>query len=80
MPFFATMPMTMIMPMKDATLKVVCVTSSARNPPKVESNAEARIAVGAEKVRNSNNRTANNSTRASTKTIRRSRNDFICSA
>ena len=50
MPFFATIPITMIMPMKDATLKVVRVTSSATNAPKVESNADARIAIGAEKV------------------------------
>ena len=70
----------MIMPMKEATLKVVFVTKSARKPPKVESSAEARIAVGAENVRNSNNKTANSKTKASTKTMSRSRKDFICSA
>ena len=53
MPFFATMPMTMIMPMKEATLKVVRVMRRASKPPNVESSAEARMAVGAEKVRNS---------------------------
>ena len=36
--------------MKEATLNVVTVTSRARKPPKVESSAEARIAVGAEKA------------------------------
>jgi len=39
---FATMPMTMIMPIREATLNVVPVTSSARNPPKVESSATPR--------------------------------------
>ncbi len=33
MPFFATMPITMIRPMNDARLKVVPVTSSAKNTP-----------------------------------------------
>ena len=51
MPFFATMPITMIRPMNDATLKVVRVTSSARNTPTVESSAEDRIAIGAAKAR-----------------------------
>ncbi len=55
------MPITMIIPMNDATLNVVLVTSNARNPPNVESNADARIAAGAENVRNSNSSTAKSS-------------------
>ena len=43
-PFFVTMPITIIMPMKDATLNVVAVTKRASKPPKVDSNAEARMA------------------------------------
>ncbi len=52
MPFFATMPITMISPMNDEMLNVVPVTSSARNTPEVESSAEARIAAGAAKLPN----------------------------
>jgi len=51
----------LIMPIREATLNVVPVTSSARNPPKVESSADPKIAVGEEKVLNSNNSTANRS-------------------
>ncbi len=58
MPFFATMPITMIIPMKEDTLKSVRVMRSATKAPKVESNAEARIATGAANVRNSNSSTA----------------------
>ena len=50
MPFFATMPITMIRPMNDEMLKVVPVTSSARNTPEVESSAEAITASGAAKL------------------------------
>ena len=46
MPFFATIPITMIRPMKDAMLKVVRVISSARKTPAVDSSAEDRIAMG----------------------------------
>src|SRR6266852_1140444 len=49
-PFLATMPMIMIMPMKDATLNVVRVINKAKKPPDVESSAEARIAAGVEIV------------------------------
>ena len=80
MPFLATMPTTMIMPMNEATLNVVRVTRSARKPPNVERRAEARMATGAEKVRNSKSSTTNNSTSASRKTVRRSRKDFCCSS
>ncbi len=72
MPFLATMPITMISPMKDEMLNVVPVTSSARNTPEVESSAEARMATGAAKVRNSNSSTVNTSTTASTSTNTRS--------
>ena len=41
--------------------------SRARNTPDVESTAEARIAMGAEKVRNSNRSTRKINTRASSK-------------
>src|SRR2546429_5874171 len=54
----------LIMPIRDATLNVVLVSSNARKPPNVESNAEVKIAVGAEKVRNSNRSTANRSKRS----------------
>src|SRR2546429_1004132 len=80
MPFLATMPMTMIMPIRDATLNVVLVSSNARKPPNVESNAEVKIAVGAEKVRNSNRSTANRSKRANSRTIIKSREDFRSSS
>src|SRR6266850_2367265 len=64
MPFFATMPITMIIPIKEATLNVVRVTRSASKPPKVESNADARMAAGAENVRNSNGSNATSKIRA----------------
>src|SRR6266705_1849677 len=79
-PFFATMPMTMIMPMREATLNEVLVITSARNPPKLESNAEARIAAGAEKVRNSKSSTANRSSSAKNNTTNKSLDDFRSSA
>src|SRR5215472_3501399 len=50
MPFFATMPMTMMRPMKDATVKVVPVTRRARMTPEIESTDEVRIATGAGKL------------------------------
>ena len=65
MPFFATMPITMISPMKDETLNVVRVISSARNTPEVERTADERIASGAENVRNSKSSTRKISTSAS---------------
>src|SRR5437016_6977328 len=80
MPFLATMPMTMIMPIRDATLNVVLVSSNARKPPNVNSNAEVKIAVGAEKDRNSNRSTANRSKRANSRTIIKSREDFRSSS
>ena len=80
MPFLATMPMTMIIPMREATLKEVLVIRRARKPPKLESNAEARMAVGAEKVRNSKSRTANKSSSARNKTTNISLDDFRSSA
>jgi len=56
--FWRRRRMTMIMPIKEATLKVVRVIKSATKPPNVERIAEERIAVGAEKVRNSKSSTA----------------------
>ena len=44
----------MITPMNDEILKLVFVTSSARNTPEVDSSADDRMAMGAENVRNSN--------------------------
>ena len=58
--------------MNDATLNVVLVTSRARKPPKVDNSADARIAVGAEKVRNSNSSTTNNSSSARNNTMDKS--------
>ncbi len=40
MPFFATMPITMISPMNDEILNVVPVISRARRTPDVDSSAE----------------------------------------
>lgn len=80
MPFFATMPITMISPMNDEMLNVVFVTSSARNTPDVDSSADATIAVGAAKLRNSNSSTVNTRITASTSTSDRSLNDFCCSS
>src|SRR5262245_1063511 len=48
MPFLATMPITIIRPMNDATLNSIRVIKSAKNTPDVESTAEDRIASGAE--------------------------------
>jgi len=53
MPFLATIPMTMINPMKDATLKVVPVMRRAKMTPAVERTEETRMEAGAEKLRNS---------------------------
>jgi len=75
----ATIPITMISPMNDETLKSVRVMSSAKNTPDVESTAEDRIASGAENDRNSNSRTIKIRTSASRRTVTRSRNDFCCS-
>ena len=80
MPFLATMPITMISPMNEERLKVVPVTSSARNTPHVDSSAEAITATGAAKLPNSNSSTMNTSTIASTSTKTRSLNDFCCSS
>ncbi len=70
----------MINPMNDEMLNVVPVISSAKNTPEVDSNADARIAVGAANVRNSNSKTINTSTTAKTSTTKRSLKDFCCSA
>ena len=43
--------------MNDATLKVVPVISRAKTTPAIDSTDEVRIAVGAEKLRNSASRT-----------------------
>src|SRR2546428_12303880 len=80
MPFFATMPMTMIMPMKEATLNVVRVMRRASKPPNVESSAEARMAVGAGKGRNSKRRTGDSRNNAKTKNIKQAGEEFIWSA
>ena len=66
MPFFATMPITMMRPMNDATLNVVCVTSSANMTPEIDKTEEVRIAIGAGKLRNSASSTPNTSASAST--------------
>src|SRR5262252_8816608 len=79
MPFLATMPTTMIRPMNDDTLKVVRVTSSAKNTPDVDRIADDRIAIGAVNDRNSKSSTRKIRTMASTSTVVRSRNDFCCS-
>ena len=79
MPFLATIPTTMMRPMKDETLNSVFVIKSAKNTPEVESTAEDRIAIGALKERNSNNSTRKIKTMASTSTVTRSRNDLCCS-
>ena len=71
-PFFATIPTTMMSPINEDILNVVCVINRARNTPDVESTAEARIAMGAEKDRNSNSSTRKMSTRASKSTTARS--------
>ena len=80
MPFFATMPMTMIMPMKDEMLNVVRVTRSATKTPEVDRSAEERIATGAENSPNSNSNTRNSRRIARIRTSTRSRNDCCCSA
>ena len=79
-PFLATMPITMISPMKDEILNVVPVMSNARKTPEVDSSADAKIARGAANVRNSKSNTINTNTTASTNTVSRSRKDFCCSA
>ena len=56
-PFLATMPITMIIPMNDEMLNVVRVMNRARNTPQIESTADVRIASGAVNVRNSNSKT-----------------------
>ena len=65
MPFLATMPMTMMRPMNEATLKVVRVTSRARMTPEMESTDEVRMAMGAGKLRNSVSSTPKTSAKAS---------------
>ena len=80
MPFFATMPTTMISPMNDERLNVVRVISSARKTPQVDSSADDNTAIGAAKLPNSNSRTMKTSTIASASTNARSLNDFCCSA
>jgi len=80
MPFFATIPMTIIMPIREATLNVVPVTSNARKPPNAgQQRADPKIAVGAEKVPELQRAasTANNSNSATSRTIIRSRDDFL---
>jgi hypothetical protein len=72
MPFFATIPTTIINPMKDATLKVVRVTSKAKKTPQVESRADERTATGAEKLRNSKSKTVKTRSNANIRTMIRS--------
>ncbi len=72
MPFFATMPITMIKPIKLATLKSVCVTSSASTTPEMDSTELVRIAMGAEKLRNSASSTPKTSASARISTRSRS--------
>ena len=79
MPFLATIPMTMIKPMNDATLNVVRVINRARKTPEVDKMADDRMAIGGVNDRNSNSSTRKMRTTASTSTISRSRNDFCCS-
>ena len=79
MPFLATMPITIIMPMKDEILKVVRVIRSAIKTPDVESSADDRIATGAENVPNSNISTMNSSSTARISTITRSWKERCCS-
>ena len=68
MPFFATMPITMMSPMKLATLNVVPVSSSApTTPPKWKARMKMRMAVGAAKLRNSVSRTPKTNMSASSK-------------
>ncbi len=80
MPFLATMPMTMIIPMNDEMLNVVRVINSAMKTPEVESNADERIATGAAKVPNSNSSTMNSRRTARISTTTRSWNERCCSA
>ena len=61
------MPTTMIRPMNDETLNVVRVINSARKTPEVERTADERIAMGAEKDRNSKSSTRKIKTSASSK-------------
>jgi hypothetical protein len=44
-------------PIKLATLKVVCVTSSANTTPEIDRAELVKMAIGAEKLRNSISRT-----------------------
>ena len=80
MPFLATMPITMMRPMNEATLNVVCVTSSARITPEMDSTDEVRMAIGAGKLRNSVSSTPKTSASASISTRSRSWKDFCCSS
>src|SRR4029077_3670491 len=78
-PFFATIPITMISPINEDTLNVVLVINRAKKTPEVESTADDKIASGAENARNSSSSTTKTSTRASSSTVSNSRNDFCCS-
>ena len=80
MPFLATMPITMIIPMNEEMLKVVRVINKAIKTPEVDSNADERIAMGAPKLPNSKSRTMNRSRTARMSTITRSWNERCCSA
>jgi len=67
MPFLATMPMTMIMPCgkrREGSL----VSAERRKPPKLESNAEAKMAVAQRKCEIQRAETANRSNSARNKT------------
>ena len=78
-PFLATMPTTMIMPINEEILNVVRVTRRAIKTPEVDNKADARMAMGATNVRNSNSNTMKTSTTARIRTKIKSRNDFCCS-
>ena len=64
--------MTMIRPMNEATLKVVCVTIRARITPEMDSTEEVRMAIGAGKLRNSVSSTPKTSASATSSTISKS--------
>src|SRR5437763_1069024 len=70
MPFFATMPTTMLSPMNDETLNSVRVIKSAKKTPDVDRTADARIAIGAVYERNSKSSTRKIKTTASHNRLR----------
>ncbi|PYS77531.1 MAG: hypothetical protein DMF70_16480 [Acidobacteria bacterium] len=79
MPFLATMPTIMIMPISETTFKVLPVRKSASSTPPSARTAPVTMAIGCAKERNSISKVMKTSNTASASAIANSRKLACCS-